>query len=197
MAASGRPELAGLLLAAGGSARFGSPKALAPWRGRTLVEHGAELLGPLCTAGVLVVSGAADELLRTALGAGVPVVHNPDWEAGMAASLACGIRHLPPADAVLVMPCDLPAVTPADLHRLVMAWRATPDQVAVATWDGHLGPPAIFPRNRWPALLVLQGDQGARGWLATESRRIAVPMANAALDVDTPEDLARLVTLRP
>lgn len=193
----GSPGLAGLLLAAGGSSRFGSPKALARFRGGTLIEHAVRLLRQRCGAGILVVSGEADQLLRNALGAEVPVVRNPDWAAGMAASLACGIRHLPPADAALVMPCDLPAVTPEDLRRLAAAWQAAPDQVAAAAWEGHLGPPAIFPRDRWPELLVLQGDQGARGLLTTEPRLTAVPMPSAALDVDTPEDLARLQDLLP
>jgi CTP:molybdopterin cytidylyltransferase MocA len=191
------PALAGLLLAAGASRRFGSPKALARFRGHTLVERSAALLRPVCPAGILVVSGAEDQLLRKLLGAEVPVVHNPHWAAGMAASLACGIRNLPAADAVLVLPCDLPAVTEEDLGRLAAAWQAAPDRVAAAGWDGHQGPPAIFPRSRWPALLALQGDQGARGLLALEPRLVRVPMPNAALDVDTPEDLARLDGLLP
>lgn len=197
MAKPATPALAGLLLAAGASRRFGSPKPLARFRGHTLVERSVALLRPVCTAGILVVSGAEDQLLRNVLGAGVPVVHNPHWAAGLAASLACGIRNLPAADAVLVLPCDLPAVTGEDLGRLAAAWQEAPDQVAAAAWAGNLGPPAIFPRSRWPALLTLQGDQGARGLLEAEPGLIRVPMPSAALDVDTPEDLARLDGLLP
>jgi molybdenum cofactor cytidylyltransferase len=185
--------LAGLLLAAGGSVRFGAPKPLAMWRGVSLARRAVDLLAAACPAGVLVVSGAADTALRQDLGPDVRVVTNPQWASGLGSSLGCGVRHLPPGvSAVLVMPCDLPAVTSADLARLIAAWVAAPDHVVAASWDQHLGPPAIFPQSRWSALQALQGDRGARDLLATGPRTLPVPMPHAGLDVDTPEDLARL-----
>lgn len=188
------PQLAGLLLAAGASLRFGSPKPLALFRGVPLVRHATQLLKGCCPAGVQVVAGAAEAVIRELLVPdGVAVVMNPDWASGMASSLACGIRALPAAaDAVLVMPCDLPAVTAEDLARLVTAWRAAPQRMAAAEFDAHPAPPAIFPRAVWSQLVALRGDQGARALLESAAQRTAVPMPSAALDVDTPAELARI-----
>lgn len=187
-------QLAGLVLAAGASQRFGTPKPLALFRGVPLVRRATALLGSCCTAGVYVVAGTAEQGIRELVAPdGVQVIVNPDWASGMGSSLACGIGALPAeADAVLVMPCDLPAVTAADLDRLLAAWRAAPGLMAAAEINGHPAPPAIFPRSFWPQLILLRGDQGARAVLESAAQHSAVAMPSAALDVDTPAELARL-----
>jgi molybdenum cofactor cytidylyltransferase len=186
--------LAGLLLAAGGSSRFGSPKVLARYRGESLVLRGVHLLAPRCPGGVHVVTGAASDAVGTAL-AGEPVilVENPDWARGLSTSLVRGVAALPPsADAVLILLCDQPAITPADLDALIAAWRIEPELIAAAGFGDRLGPPVIMPRAFWPQLSALRGDQGARSLLEWHAEHTTVPMPHAALDVDTPEDLARL-----
>ena len=187
-------QLAGLVLAAGASLRFGAPKPLALFRGVPLVCHATTMLADVCPAGVYVVAGTAEQAIREIVAPdGVQVVVNPDWASGMASSLACGIAAMPAGvDAVLVIPCDLPAVTAEDLARLVAAWRAAPEFMAAAEFDGHPAPPAIFPRAVWSQLALLRGDQGARAVLESAAQHSAVAMPSAALDADTPAALARL-----
>ena len=186
--------LAGLLLAAGGATRFGSPKVLANYRGEALVRRAVHLLGPRCPAGVHVVVGASAESVRAALRAErVTLVDNPDWQRGLSTSLVRGVASLPPAaDAVLILLCDQPAVTPEDLDALIAAWQVEPELIAAASFSDRLGAPVIMPRSFWPQLSALRGDQGARSLLEWHAEHTAVVMPHAALDVDTPEDLARL-----
>lgn len=186
--------LAGLLLAAGGATRFGSPKVLAPYRGEPLVRRAVHLLVPRCPAGVHVVVGAAAAGVRSALaGEAVMLVDNPDWPRGLSTSLVCGVAALPPAaDAVLILLCDQPAITAADLDALIAAWQVEPELIAAAGFSDRLGPPVIIPRTFWPQLAALRGDQGARSLLEWHAEHTTVVMPHAALDVDTPEDLARL-----
>lgn len=186
--------LVGLLLAAGGATRFGSPKVLAPYRGKPLVLRAAQLLAPRCPGGAYVVVGASAAGVRTAL-AGQPVtlVDNPDWSLGLSTSLVRGVAALPPeADAVLILLCDQPAITTSDLDALIAAWRVEPALIAAAGFNDRLGPPVIIPRAFWPQLAALRGDQGARSLLEWHTEHTTVAMPHAALDVDTPEDLARL-----
>jgi molybdenum cofactor cytidylyltransferase len=186
--------LAGLVLAAGGAARFGSPKVLANYRGEPLVRRAARLLAARCPGGVHVVIGAAAPGVRDALaGEAVTLVDNPDWARGLSSSLVRGVAALPPtADAVLILLCDQPAVTATDLDALVSAWQVEPELIAAAGFADRLGPPVIIPRAFWPQLAALRGDQGARSLLEWHAEHTTVPMPHAALDVDTPEDLARL-----
>jgi CTP:molybdopterin cytidylyltransferase MocA len=187
-------NLAGLLLAAGGATRFGSPKVLAPFHGVPLVRRGVQLLVPRCSAGVHVVVGAAADRVREAL-AGEPVtfVENPDWQSGLSTSLVRGIASLPDtAEAVLVLLADQPAITADDLDALLAAWGIEPELIAAAGFLDRLGPPVIMPRSVWPQLAALRGDQGARSLLEWHAEHTTVPMPHAAFDIDTPEDLARL-----
>jgi len=190
--------LAGLLLAAGGATRFGSPKVLATYRGEPLVRRAAALLAPRCPAGVYVVVGAAGAGVGAALAPEVAartvvVVDNPDWVRGLSTSLVRGVAALPPsADAVLILLCDQPAITGGDLDALVAAWQVEPALIAAAGFSDRLGPPVIIPRSFWPQLAALRGDQGARSLLEWHAEHTTVPMPHAGFDVDTPEDLARL-----
>ena len=50
--------------------------------------------------------------------------------------------------------------------------------------------PAIFPRSVFADLVQLRGDLGARALIQRNpDRLVRVPMARAAIDIDTPEDL--------
>lgn len=191
-------KLAGLLLAAGGATRFGSPKVLANYRGEPLVRRAVHLLLPRCPAGVHVVVGASEAGVRGALanettGGKVTLVVNPDWSRGLSTSLVQGVAALPPAaDAVLILLCDQPAITGDDLDALIAGWQVEPALIAAAGFSDRLGPPVIIPREFWPQLAALRGDQGARSLLEWHAEHTTVVMPHAALDVDTPEDLARL-----
>jgi molybdenum cofactor cytidylyltransferase len=74
---------------------------------------------------------------------------------------------------------------------LVSAWNGQDTVLAASVYSGQLGVPAIFPRWCFTELLQLRGDQGAKAIINRHaSRLVHVPMPNAALDLDTPEDIA-------
>lgn len=190
---SPHPLLAGVVLAAGAARRFGGAKPLALVDGETLLARTVRRLGGTCGAGVWVVTGCRHAAVAAAVPPGAHPVYHPGWASGMAGSLRRAIHALPPvAMAVLVMPCDLPQVTAADIARLAAAWRRQPSQPAAACFDGRRGAPAILPRRWWTALHRLRGDEGARAILAAVHGVAGVDMPAAALDVDTPGDLQRL-----
>ena len=88
---------------------------------------------------------------------------------------------------------DQAAVTAEDLQRLVSAWRRQPEYIAAARYGMTTGVPAIFPRSCFFDLASLRGDVGARVLLRRNPDRVVrVPMASAAIDIDTPEDLLEM-----
>jgi CTP:molybdopterin cytidylyltransferase MocA len=190
-----RPAI--VLLAAGTSSRYGtSPKQLAVLEdGRSLVRRAAETA--LSTAlPVWVVTGAGAERVQDVL-AGLPlsVVHNAEWTRGMGSSLSVGVRQAMEAgaSAVIVMLADQPLVDAGDLRALLQEHAAHANSIIAAEYGaGVSGPPCLFPAADFPALVALDGDRGARQVIkqnADRVRRVAMP--HAALDVDTPQDLAR------
>lgn len=191
--AGSEPDLAGLILAAGGGSRYGGSKQLALYRGRSLVEHVARAARRVCRAGVVVVTGAEGAAVARAVSSlDVIVTHNPEWQSGLSTSLATGILAVPAgASALLVLLCDQPLVNSIDLDALVQAARRNPQRVVAAHYGAVTGVPAIFPRKFWADLQALKGDAGARTLIA-KLDAVTVEMPHAAIDVDTPGDLARL-----
>jgi molybdenum cofactor cytidylyltransferase len=81
-------------------------------------------------------------------------------------------------------------VTADDLKHLYAAWKRHPILVAAALYDGAPGLPAIFPRWTYPGLMELRGDRDPRQVIRRNiDQLVRIPMANASINLDTPEDL--------
>jgi molybdenum cofactor cytidylyltransferase len=184
-----------IVLAAGASTRFGSAKQLVRVAGRpllhTAVARAADVVG---TAVIVVLGARAAELTPLLTHSQSSVVINREWREGMASSIRAGVARLPSScTAVLLMLVDQAAVTAEDLKRLASAWRRQPDYIVAARYGTTTGVPAIFPRSLFSDLAALRGDIGARVLLQRNPDRVVrVPMASAAIDIDTPEDLLAL-----
>jgi molybdenum cofactor cytidylyltransferase len=181
-----------IVLAAGAATRFGSAKQLVRVAGRPLLHSAVARAAEIAGTGVFVVLGArADELAPLLKHSPSSVVINRDWREGMASSIRAGVARLPAScTAVLLTLVDQAAVTAEDLKRLVGAWKRQPEYIAAARYGTTTGVPAIFPRSTFTDLASLRGDVGARSLIQRNpDRLVRVPMASAAIDIDTPEDL--------
>jgi molybdenum cofactor cytidylyltransferase len=186
------PALHVMILAAGGSTRFGSPKALTRLEGRALIQHIIARALAVGGQAVTVVLGAHARDIVPAIGtAPVGLVVNRDWDSGMASSIRAGVERLPGScAAVLIMLMDQPLIGVEALRRLVATWSARTKEIVAAQYGGGCGVPAIFPRWAFAELRQLRGDAGARLLLQRHvDRTVGVPMPEAAVDIDTPEDL--------
>jgi CTP:molybdopterin cytidylyltransferase MocA len=191
-------RIACVLLAAGGSSRLGRPKQLVRRRLRPLLLHAlaAARGSQFADEDIVVVLGAEAPRLRALLRRHAPrvrVAANALWATGLASSLRAGLAAAPRgAAAALVLLVDQPNVDAAALRRLVAAWRRRPSVPAAAHYSGLAGVPAILPRRAWREVRTLDGDAGARALLRNADAITLVAMPEAALDVDTPADLAQL-----
>jgi molybdenum cofactor cytidylyltransferase len=190
-----------ILLAAGASTRLGQPKQLlrlSAFGGETLLDHAVALAQASGSAPIFVVLGAhAEEIQLECELLDCILVRNEAWEEGMASSLRVGIaavlENSPAASGVVVMVCDQPGLSVEHLRSLLDAHREDSNRATASRYGGRTGVPAIFPREMFPALLELQGDQGARTLLqqsGTAVHTIAFP--EGELDLDSAEDLQRL-----
>jgi len=183
--------IAGVVLAAGGSSRLGSPKQLAPLGDRTLLLHAADC----CVAGgcepVLVVLGASLEKIQPTLhGHPAKVVVNKDWREGIASSIRAGISALPEETAAVVLAtCDQPRLTPDVVRRLIAGFDGAPRGMVACEYASTVGVPALFGRGRFEELLRLRGDSGARQLLRRDPDSVLrVRWPGGAFDVDRPSD---------
>jgi molybdenum cofactor cytidylyltransferase len=182
----GSVSTAGLVLAAGGGTRFGaSPKQLADFHGRPLLEWAVRAQCAVAELErVLVVVGAhAPEVLAGVQFGRAETVVCAEWESGQAASLRRGIGTLAGATKVVVTLGDAPLVTPEVIRMLA----AEPPRTR-ALYDGRPGHPVVLGPEEIAALTALDGDEGARG-LLRGGGVIEVGHLCSGRDVDTPEDL--------
>jgi molybdenum cofactor cytidylyltransferase len=190
-------KVAAIVLAAGTSTRMGGHnKLLVELDGRPLVRHAVEAALGSAARPVLVVTGNAADAVRAALaGLDVHFVHNADFAAGMATSLAAGIAALEPEiDGALICLGDMPRVRAAHLDQIIAAV-ADGVHIVVPTHERKRGNPVLLRRAVFAEVLALRGDVGARSLIERHADRVrAVAIDDPALlvDVDTAAELAGL-----
>ncbi len=195
-----RPRSAvAVVLAAGASRRMGRPKALLPWGAATtvlgrVIEHAAASRA----AGVVVVTGDhAAEVGAVARSHGAAVVHNPAWRTGgLTGSLQAALRSVAPsASAVAVLLGDQPLIGPAVIDAVIAAHVDDGSDLVAAASGGRRGHPVLFGRRYFDALLAEPPDGAPRAVLdrfADSLRLVDAGSDAVVVDIDTPEDYARL-----
>ena len=172
----GLTPITGVLLVGGASERFGSPKALARWRGETLAERGWRVLGEACDE-VIAVGKAADGLQLP-----FPVLDDAAPGRAPVFGVVAGLR-VAQHDVCVVLPVDCPLLTPGALRELGEA-------IAVP----QTGPlPGAYSKAMLPQLeaRIEGGELSLRG-----VNPVVLDVDEDLLeDVDTPADLARLETI--
>lgn len=122
------------------------------------------------------------------------VVVNDKHEQGLGSSIARAARACRrDADALLLLLADQPLITADHLQALIDNWSGSAEEIVATAFDGIAGPPVLFPSGTFDELCALTGDEGARSLFRNDCFRLkTVPFEPAAVDVDTPADLAAI-----
>jgi len=208
--------VAGIILAAGESARFGKTKQLLDWKGKPFVRAVALTALEAGLSPVIVVTGANAEKVESAVkDLNVITVRNEDWKSGQASSIKAGISSLasPPALTSVATPhplnakdkkqnagetifllTDQPQITTSILRALVQRHAEGLFRVVAPMVMDQRANPVLFDRGTFADLLTLEGDVGGRA-IFHKHRVEYLPWHDdrLLLDVDTPEMYARLI----
>ena len=202
-----REPIAGIILAAGESQRFGQPKQLLDWRGEPFVREVVKTALEAGLSPVIVVTGASAEHVETAVqDLPVQIARNTEWQSGQASSIKVGLSTLTPTPSpykgegkpggAIFLLTDQPQITPPILHALMDEHAATLDPIIAPLILDRRGNPVLFDRITFPDLMKLEGDVGGRG-IFSKHKVNYLPWHDDALllDVDTPEHYQRLKDL--
>jgi molybdenum cofactor cytidylyltransferase len=184
------------VLAAGHSSRFGTTKQAVPLNGVPLVRRALDAATEVCENRVITVIGHDAAVVLKAMNANSGfVVVNEDYEKGLGSSIATAARVCyGSADALLLLLADQPLVTAQHLQQLIDTWSGSRDEIVATAYSGTQGPPVLFPHGAFDALRSLTGDRGARTILNDSRFSLkTVQFEQAAVDIDTPADLASLI----
>ena len=182
-----------IVLAAGASTRLGQPKQLLPYRGSNLLQITVEsAIASVCQP-IVVVLGAYAEKIQPAI-AQLPVqfVQNERWAVGMGTSIQCGLRWIEtnyqPIDAVVLLVCDQPFITPHLINRLVETYRTTGNSIVASAYANTVGVPVLFSSKLFPTLNTL-AKEGAKPIIKRHRSEVAtVSFPAGKIDIDTPTE---------
>jgi molybdenum cofactor cytidylyltransferase len=196
-------EISAVLLAAGASRRFGSPKMLVQVGGEPLIRRVARSFVEAGFAEVAVVLAPGGGAVASALeGLGVVAVVNPRPEDGMLSSAQVGLSALSTGcGRVALSPADLPGLTALVLRKLLASLPLpTPFGVAVPSGAGRRGHPLVIPADLVPRLLSWEPERRLSDLLREPDVQVhEVPGFGSEVlhDVDVPSDLAEAAALAP
>ena len=178
-------RIAGLILAAGSSRRFGSPKQLARIGDLTMLEMVIALAREADLDPIVAVVAP-----RIAVAPDVVPIINTQPESGLSCSLRMGIEAMPAeVDGALILLGDQPTLA-VETVRAVMEAAGSGRPVIAARAEGRLAPPVLLMRVAFGLAEAATGDEGLRSILATDPELVTpVDVPTHAPDVNTPADL--------
>ncbi len=196
--------MAGIILAAGASMRFGKPKQLLDWKGQPFIRVVAKTALEAGLSPVIVVTGANSEQIEAAVrDLDAKIVKNAEWKNGQASSIKAGLLTLNPTPlptrdriggAVFLL-IDQPQVTTSILRALIEKHAEGLYPIVAPLVMDQRANPVLFDRTTFSDLMTLEGDVGGRAifhkhhveYLPWHDDRLL-------LDVDTPEMYQRLIS---
>ncbi|MDN3579923.1 nucleotidyltransferase family protein [Mucilaginibacter flavus] len=188
-----------IILAAGSSSRFGSPKQNLVYQGKTLLQRAIQTaITSACCDCVLVVLGANEGEIRPSISdQQIHITYNPHWSEGMSTSIRQGISEIqrlePLVTSVILMLCDQPFVDPFLLYQLTERRAENDHGIVACEYKNTLGVPALFGQSYFGHLKELQGQEGAKKLIGLyPDDVVSVPFALGAIDIDTIEDFEKL-----
>jgi molybdenum cofactor cytidylyltransferase len=197
---------AAVILAAGESVRFGQPKQLLNFRGKTLLRTTVDSAHDAGCAPIAVVipevepTAPASVALRHGLeralaGSEAILVENSEWHHGVGTSIRAGVRAIGTSEveAVVLLVCDQPLVDSTTIALLRARREQTGKPIIASAYAETLGVPALFDRSFFDALTNLPEAEGAKSLIMSHPEKVAeIAFPNGAIDIDTPMDWERL-----
>lgn len=193
----GMQNVGAVILAAGESSRFGRPKQLIEFQGKSLVRRIVDLAQQAGCDSIAVVAGSEKKKIAAALkGTRAKIFENQNWRAGIGTSICVGVQGLidsePKISAVVLLVCDQPLVDAEMIKGLLALREETNKPIVASSYSKTLGAPALFDRSLFNELLALDGEHGAKKIIWSDRERVAeFPFPGGKIDIDTMEDWER------
>ena len=160
-------KIAGLILAAGLSRRYGSEnKLLRKIDGAPMICRVAQLAEKaFLNPRVLVTGYQAEVIEKELLKENITTIFNTSYGEGMGSSIACGVKALQTEtiDAVLVLLGDMPNIDPNSIVCLCNAFNPVLNyDICIPVKNGKQGNTILFGKRFFGELMELSGEEGGK-----------------------------------
>ena len=183
-------RIAGIILAAGESARIGQDKSLLPWGPTTFLEHLLRQVKNSRVGLVRVVLGANVAAVQKKIQLGTAeLVVNKTWQEGQLSSLIAALDSLPTGmvEAVLVCLVDHPCISSSLIRLLIDKFQQSGKLIVLPTYRGQRGHPVIFSARLFDELRKAPLDVGARAvvrWHADDILEVPTEEEGVLLNIN-------------
>jgi molybdenum cofactor cytidylyltransferase len=191
-------KIGAVILAAGESSRFGRPKQLVQFRGKSLVRRVVDAAKDAnCSAIVVVLGSRRDQIERELKETAAIVAENEDWRRGVGSSIRVGlesaVNQAPDIEAIVLLTCDQPFLKTDTIERLIAMYEKTKKAIVASSYSETLGVPALFDRSCFQELLALDDETGAKTIILSNRERVAeLLFLEGKIDIDTVADYEKL-----
>lgn len=185
-----------VLLSAGPSHRFGSPKALASFKGTTVIQHLQNtLLQTSCDEIIVVLGAHAHQIWPFIFNhTRIRFVYNKDDNFGQMSSVQEGWRLAGEgSEGVMFLPVDCPLVQASSIDKIIDYFKKYQPDILVPSYHNKKGHPAIFRARLKSEALNLPKDQGLDSLLTNHPpQTIDIDDIGIIKNFNTPEELEEL-----
>ncbi|QPH40695.1 nucleotidyltransferase family protein [Pedobacter endophyticus] len=188
-----------VILAAGSSSRLGKPKQLLAIDGKTLLQRVCDAATAAQLAPIVVVLGAnADKILPQDNDSQINFVVNSNWAQGMSSSITAGLKriaaHESQVKSVIISVCDQPYISSELFTSLINKHNETKKGIIASQYGGTIGTPVLFARKYFEDLMLLTGENGAKGLITMQATDLAtISFEQGNIDIDTESDYQSLL----
>ena len=188
-----------ILLAAGSSSRFGSPKQLAQNNGQSFIAHAISQALKV-TKEMVVVLGANHDVIKKEIEKfSTYIAMNEKWEEGMSSSIRKGmeilLKYETCLNAIIIAVCDQPFLSSDVMNLLIEKYESGGKPIIASAYNNALGTPVLFDKTFFATLMELQGQAGAKKIIAQNKDVVdTVTFPLGGVDIDTKEDFEKLKT---
>lgn len=182
-----------VILAAGEPRQMSHFQPMLKLSGKSVIRRQIDVFRAAGVGDILIVTGYhAGMLERHLAGEDVSFVKNEDFATtDMMASVQAALRALPPeCDRVLITPGDVPYLNAETIAQLLRSTKA----VAIPSFRGSAGHPAMIRKSCFSALLAYAGERGLRGALSQwkrETEFVPTDENGMLIDINTESDYQR------
>ncbi len=186
-----KKNIAGIVLAAGGSTRMGQKnKLILHVNGMSIISStvGAAVESSLDPVRV-ILGNDSNTVKRELINYPVSFIHNNNWMEGMATSIVSGMENLD-SDGIMFILGDMPFISSKIINQLVQQFDS--NKIIVPFNNGKRGNPVIFPSHLFSELKKISGDRGAKPLIQKYNEDVKeVPIQSKAIfqDIDDREEL--------
>lgn len=191
--------VSGIVLAAGLSARFGSPKALADVHGKPVITFLLEKLTQTKLSEIIVVCGANREEIQPHIfkHTMIRVVYNKHYKFGQTSSVQAGLNLLSGASSgFMLLPVDCPFVKMSTVDGLIDYFITNQPSILVPTFESRKGHPPVINAKFKEQIERLDHSQGINSIFQTraeEIRTLEFQDPGVKQTFNTPEEFSQII----